>query len=428
MKRLLFVFLVGILFALSACGDSEDGSTAGENDSNQKDPIEISFAMWGNDDHIAMYEELLEEFYVEHPHITVNIETTPFADYQQNITVLAAGKELADIGWAAERMVPQFMDNGILKDLSDLKDSEDFAFDDIIPGTLSQYEDNGNLYGIPFSTPPHIIFYNSDLFKAHGLETPIELEKKGEWTWEAFEEAAQVIAQEEGVYGANMFRDWDYWQNLLAHTWSFGGDIFNENIDEFTWNSEAGISTFNMLDRMMFKDGSHPRAGDQVAFEAGNVGMFFDVYSYISTARDISGFEWDIAPVPSGPEGNFPIMGQAGYVMFEDTEYPEESLELIKFLASETGMKTTSTFFAPPRYSVLNSDEFIEQSGNPSRESMEIAILNPSENARVLPIHSKWQNIDNEVLFGLDQLFGQTEEPKQILDAMKDRIDTHLSE
>src|SRR5690625_3469647 len=117
-------------------------------------------------DHKAMYEELLEEFYVEHPHITVNIETTPFADYQQNITVLAAGKELADIGWAAERMVPQFMDNGILKDLSDLKDFEDFAFDDIIPGTLSQYEDNGKLYGIPFSTPPHIIFYNSDLFKA----------------------------------------------------------------------------------------------------------------------------------------------------------------------------------------------------------------------------------------------------------------------
>lgn len=58
-----------------------------------------------------------------------------------------------------------------------------------------------------------------------------------------------------------------------------------------------------MLDRMMFEDRSHPRAGDQVAFEAGNVGMFFDVYSYVSTARGIDAFEWDIAPVPLGSAG-----------------------------------------------------------------------------------------------------------------------------
>ncbi|UFT98687.1 sugar ABC transporter substrate-binding protein [Radiobacillus kanasensis] len=422
MKKFVLFLIIGLL-ALSACSSNETA------DSEENEKVEISFSMWGNDDHIAMYEKLLEEeFYPSHPNIKVNIETTPFADYQQNITVLAAGKELADIGWAAERMVPQFIDNGILKDLSALKEDSDFAFEDIIPGTLSQYEADGDLYGIPFSTPPHIVFYNKELFEKHGLETPVELEKKGEWTWETFEEAAKVIAQDEGVYGANMFREWNYWQNLLPHTWSYGGGMFSEDMKEFAWNSEAGEKTFGMLERMMFEDESHPKAGDQVAFEAGNVGMFFDVYSYISTARSIEDFTWDIAPIPSGPEGKFPLMGQAGYVMFEGTEHPEEAMEVIKFFASKEGMTTTSTFFAPPRNSVLQSDEFINQEGNPSRESMELAILNPTENARVLPIHKEWNEIDKEVLLGLDQLFGQTATPSELLDGMKERIDKHLSD
>lgn len=420
MKKLLFLFFCSALLALTACGDDKTSS-------NEDETIELSFALWGNDDHIAVYEDLLDEYYKEHPNVKVTFETTPFADYQQKMTVLAAGQELADIGWAAERMVPQFINNGILKDLSSLKDTEAFDYDDIIPGTLTQYEADGNLYGIPFSTPPHIVFYNKTLFEDKGLETPTELAEKGEWNWGKFEEVAKQIAEDEGVYGANLFREWNYWQNLLAHTWSYGGDLFNEEVTEFTWDSDAGVETLSMLERMMFEDESHPKAGDQVAFEAGNVGMFFDVYSYTSTAREIEDFEWDIAPVPAGPEGSFPLMGQAGYVMFEGTEHPEEAKDLIEFFASKEGMTATSTYFAPPRNSVLNSDEFIEQAGNPSRESMELAILNPSDNARVMPIHQEWQNIDNEILYGLDQLFGQTADPKSILEEMRTRMEEHLS-
>ena len=106
------------------------------------------------------------------------------------MSVLAAGQE-RDIAWVSERMVPQFMANDILADVTDIVQDEAFDIDDIIPSTLELFRQDDKLYGLPFSTPPSVVFYNEDLFKQAGLSTPNELAEKGEWTWEKFEEAAK---------------------------------------------------------------------------------------------------------------------------------------------------------------------------------------------------------------------------------------------
>ncbi len=169
----------GFLLIVAGCSSSGGSVT---NDGEEQ--IELTFSTWGNENHIAVYEELLEAYYVDHPNVNVTIQTTPFPDYQQNMTVLAAGQELPDIGWAAERMVPQFIENNILADIGVLRQDESFNFDDILPGTITQYEVDDALYGVPFSSPPHIIYYNKTLFEEKGLDTPQELESRGDWTWE----------------------------------------------------------------------------------------------------------------------------------------------------------------------------------------------------------------------------------------------------
>ena len=170
-----------------------------------------------------------------------------------------------------------------------------------------------------------------------------------------------------------LFRSWNTWVALLSHTWSNGGSLFNEDTTEFSWNSKQGVETLSMLDRMMFNDKSHPKAGEQVSFESGKIGMFFDVYSYVSRAREVKDFKWDIAPLPEGSEGRFPMLGQAGYTMFAGSKHPEEAKELLKFLTSQEGITASSTFFVPPRESVLSSDEFVNQPNNPPVESIQRA-------------------------------------------------------
>ena len=94
------------------------------------------------------------------------------------MSVLAAGQELPDIAWVSERMVPQFMANDILADVTDIVQDEAFDIDDIIPSTLELFRQDDKLYGLPFSTPPSVVFYNEDLFKQAGLSTPNELAEK----------------------------------------------------------------------------------------------------------------------------------------------------------------------------------------------------------------------------------------------------------
>ncbi|GAB2693342.1 ABC transporter substrate-binding protein [Paenibacillus thermoaerophilus] len=384
---------------------------------------------WGNQAHLDLYKSLLDQFKQSHPNITVTLESVPYPDYQQKVSVLAAGKELPDIAWAAERMIPQFMANGILADVSDVGGDAAFQMDDFIPSTLDLFRKDGKLYGLPFSTPPSVMFYNQDLFEKAGLRSPNELAKEGKWTWEEFEKAAKTISSGSGankVYGANFFRDWKTWILLSSYSWSYGSGPFDKEMTKFTWNDPYGIATIEMLQRMMFADQSHPKAGEQVSFESGKIGMFFDVYSYVSKARTITDFKWNIAPMPSGPQGSVPMLGQAGYVIFKETKHPKEARELLKFLAGQQGIQATSTFFVPPRKTVLNSDSFLKQPGNPAPEFIKQAVIDEMPKARLQPGHVQWQKIDTEILAGFDQLFGQLATPEQIMKTLEAKVNPLL--
>jgi multiple sugar transport system substrate-binding protein len=428
-KKLGLIFLTILMIAFSAACSNDANSDAKDNDSKDKgskdEPVELTFMMWGSEAHQEVYNKLIAKFNETHPHIKVKMESVPFPDYQQKITVLAAGRELPDVGWVAERMVPQFMANGLLEDVSSFQEDKEYNMDDFFPSTLDLFKKDNKLYGIPFSTPPMVMFYNKDVFVKAGEKTPNEHVAAGTWNWEQFEKSAKAISSD-GVYGANFFRDWNTWIALLSHTWSNGGDLFNKDQSKFTWNSSQGVETLKMLQRMMFTDSSHPKAGEQVSFDSGKIGMFFDVYSYVSAARNVKDFAWDIAPLPEGSEGRFPMLGQAGYGLFKGSKHPEEAKELLKFFTSQEGITQTSTFFVPPRESVLSSDQFVNQPNNPPAESIKRAVLDEMDNARLQAGHIDWQKIDTAIQFGFDELFGQLKEPEEILKGMEEKINPIL--
>ncbi|GGA91992.1 ABC transporter substrate-binding protein [Ornithinibacillus halotolerans] len=426
MKKFLLISFMILVTLLAACGDKSSSDNGGSKD---RDVVELTFTTWGSEGHIAMYEELLEEFYEENPNIKVKIESIPHADYQQKLSVLAAGNELPDVGWVAERMVPQFINNQILREITEITEDKEFDFEDYIPSTLELWQHDGGLYGLPFSTPPMIIYYNKTMFEDAGVETPNELAAKGEWTWEQFEEVAKAISTGEGVnrkYGARLFNEWTNFATMPSHTFSYGGEMFSDDMSSFEWNSDEGIATFELLNRMMFEDKSHVPPGENVNFESGNVGMFTFMYSYIANVRGITDFEWDIAPLPKGPEGRVPLLGQAGLAAFEGSDHPEEALKLLQFLGSKTGIQASSQFFVPARKSVLESDEFINVENNPPRESIELAVINEMGNGFIYPLHEDWAKIESEIVSGFDKLFAQMATPEEILAEMEEKINPLL--
>ncbi|WP_270170911.1 ABC transporter substrate-binding protein [Paenibacillus sp. SYP-B4298] len=414
----ILAFLLVAAVGCSSNSGSGGAPQGGQEGTDQGEQVELKFMMWGNQAHMDVYNKLIADFTKDNPGIKVTMESVPFAEYQQKVSVLAAGRSLPDIAWVSERMLPQFKANGILADVSEFKEDASFKLEDYIPSTLDLFRDGDQLLGLPFSTPPVVMFYNKTLFDAAGLTDPNTLAAAGQWTWAKFEETAKTLSNKNAanrVYGANFFRDWKTWAILSSYSWSFGSGPFNDEMTKFTWNDAYGVETFEMLERMMFTDESHPKAGEQISFDAGNVGMFFDNYSYVSKAREITGFEWSIAPMPAGAKGSVSMLGQAGYTLFKDSKHPEEAKKLLKYFASEQGIQATATYFVPPRTSVLNSDVFLNQPNNPSKEHIIQAVIDEMPKSRILPGHIRWQDIDNAILQGFDRLFGRVAAPKDNL-------------
>lgn len=405
----------GALDAQAGAGGTADGAAAAQ------EPVKLKFSIWGNDAQKAMYEELIGKFEQLHSGLEVEIMTIPFADYQQKLSIMLASRTAPDVGWLAERMIPQLLESGQLADIAaEVKEDPGYNYPDIYPSTLDIFRREDRLYGISFSTPPVLIYYNKDLFREKGLKTPTELYKEGKWNYDEFLKAARSITDpQRGIYGMKLVRDWNNWSDaLLPLLWSHGAELFDSGGTAFALNSPEGRESLQLYSELMFKDKVHPLPGDERTFDSGQIGMYTDRYSYTSKARAVTDFEWDIAPMPAGIKGTGTSLGYAGVSVFE-TRHPAEAAEFLKFITSAESMSVTAQYFVPSRKSVLESDVFLRAASQPSPESIQLAVLDQMADARIAPGHKNWQQIDTKIQMLLDRLYTQSSSVDELLGEME---------
>ncbi|UKS24847.1 sugar ABC transporter substrate-binding protein [Paenibacillus sp. HWE-109] len=393
--------------------------------------VKLTFSIWGSDAHKKMYEDLIANYKKIKPNVSVEIMTIPAADYQQKISVMMASKTAPDIMWMLERAIPQFLTADQIEDISAIKTDAAYDFKDVIPSTLDLVTKNDKLYGVPFSTPPNMIYYNKNLFKEKGLKTPTELYKEGNWTYEEMAKAAQAIAQpDKGVYGFNLIRPagWgaSWIESLQTLVWANGADFFSKDGKKFTLNSPEGQKALQFFSDAMFKTKIHPKPGDQTTFESGKIGMQQDLLSYMGKAKAIKDFVWDIAPMPKGSGGQGTTLGYAAYMVTKGSPNAAEAVEFLKFLSSKENMTVTSQYFVPGRKSVLESDGFLKQ--GPSPESMKTAVLDQMAQGRVRQGFQNFQKIDDKMKLHFDAIYTQAGTIPDILKKMEQDVSPILAQ
>ncbi|MBO9605355.1 MAG: sugar ABC transporter substrate-binding protein [Paenibacillaceae bacterium] len=420
-----------VLGLVSACSQQNDKTTSQPKTQSQEPvkDVNLKLSLWGDDARKKLFDELMKKYKETHPNVNVEIILIPSAEYQQKLSIMFASKTGPDLLWLSERMVPQFIDSKQLMDVSSIQSDASYDYNDIYGATLDIYKRSQQLYGITFTAGPKVLYYNKTMFKEKGLKEPLDLYKEGKWTYDEMIKTAKALADPaKGTYGINLFAvsGWKNWQDAMMDTfWAYGADLFNDKGDKLLLNSAEGEKSLQLLSDLIFKDQSHVKPGDQTTFESGKIGMARANYSYVTNARKITGFEWEIAPMPKGPKADAPsAVGIAGYSVSQDSKYPKESLELLKYLTSKQGMSDLFTTFAPVRKSLLESDAFLKAAPKPSEDAIRqsyVNILN-SGKVRFQPSHPNWQQIDVKVQTLMDSLFTQSQTPKQVLDQMDKEV------
>lgn len=353
---------------------------------------ELRVTVWtGSDAHLTMLNGIAEGFIAKHPGVTVKFETVPVADYTQKLTFQVAGGNAPDAAWMMEDAAPAFENAGLLMDLGPtLNAAEGYDFADFSQPAMALWQKDGKVYGIPFSTSPFLIYYNKDMFDKAGLEDPLALAAKGEWNMQKFQEVAKNLAEANpGKWGFE-FKDGEGYASRMTHAFlppvrAYGGDLWADG--QCGLDKPEAVVAVKQLHDMVFKDKSIVPPGEQGDYFSGNSAMTVNQISRASKMPE-AGFKWGIAPLPSGPAGEAPVIGQAALTVFESGKNKDLAAQLVAHMTSKENVAAMAQFFPPARKSVLESDAFTNSNKLIPAEQMK-NVAAAIANGRVHPAHEK---------------------------------------
>ncbi|HUS17606.1 MAG TPA: sugar ABC transporter substrate-binding protein [Chloroflexia bacterium] len=147
--------------------------------------------IWGWEAALKALQVSDADFKAAYPNIQLDYVTRKPADtYQQIQLAAAAGAGLPDVSVIEDSHLSQFVNLGILADLTDRVQSYIPQFN---PYRWQQATANGKYYAMPWDSGPVAVFYRRDVFQKAGVD-PASIK-----TWDDYYAAAKTIKEKAGV-------------------------------------------------------------------------------------------------------------------------------------------------------------------------------------------------------------------------------------
>ena len=361
-------------------------------------PINLRFTIWSsNAAHLTMLNGFAAAYKTTHPNVTVTFDTIPFADYATKLAVQLAGSNPPDAGWMPESLAVPFLEAGAMSDLGPrVKNDAQYDFADLSKPAMGLYLKGDAVMGIPFSTSPHFVFYNIDLFTKAGIDTPDKMYANKQWTWANLAKAAKTIKDKTNVYGfqsvsAGIYKEY-LTQSLAEFTRAWGGDIWDAEGKTCLLNKPESVASIQWYYDMVFKDKSAVPPGEEVDFFSGGAAIRPGYLSEVSRLEKAT-FKWGVIRLPEGPAGWSSVIGQSSIVAFKASRNQEAVIDFIAFMTNKDNSKTMAQFFPSIRKSVLESPEFLKANPLVPPDMMKDHVVPSIASGKLLPTHSNFEKI-----------------------------------
>lgn len=423
MKRILVV-LLALMMLLSSIGMAA---------AEEAKPEKLTVLIWGIATTQDKMNGLIQTYFTDVTGIPVETILVPQSDFYEKLTTMIATNTPPDITWIPDASFPLYFNEGLLVDLSDVVADEAYNYEDFNKPQRESYQVDGVPYAIPFSAPSQVLLYNKTLVEKAGLETPNELYEKGEWTSERFYEyAIKLTDKENGVYGLDMANSsWSSWGQVLYPLFrSYGGEFWSADGSEWLMNSEENIAALEMFGDLMFKYNAHPKPGDSADFYAGQSALYPVYCSAFKKCVNLD-FEWDCAPMPFAPNGMYAgNLGTASMGILTSSPNQEWAKQLLKCLTGMDIMRGLQDNFVPPRYSLINSEEYVTgyngQIPRPTYEHYKQSVLDQAPVIKVKDVHLNVESLDDVIIENLEAFYMQAVDAATCLQMIEDGVQEFL--
>ena len=354
---------------------------------------------------------LIPAFEAENPGIKVNAVSHEWAELHDKVLVSANSQALPDVARCDIAWLPEFQKMGILVALDE--EMADFAdvSGQLLPSAMSTAVIGGHYYALALNTNSKIVFYNTAMLEAAGVEVPATMD---EWV-EAVKQLSGENLNGQQVWGWNepALAGW----NICPFIWSFGGCLTNEEQTAATGfiNSPATVKAVETFAELV-------KAGAITGFNAGDIPMTdgFGTGRYAMMlegpwkSAELAGAYPDVAygtaPIPAGEGGSVSVLGGEDIAMF-NTANKEAAWKFMQFMTSEyaeTEMAKCGQI--PVNKAALESDTVKAADYAPFIEAI--------QTAKARPTVAAWSEMDNDLQVAMNAVVTGEKTAQEAMDEL----------
>lgn len=321
--------------ALSACG--RDGGDSGDT-GDQSDvppiadgPATGTLEVWAMGAEGEKLPELVKKFEEENPDVTVNVTPVPWESAHDKFTSAIAAGTTPDVAQVGTTWMGEFVGLDALDPTPELIDVDKF-----FTGGQETTVVDGVSYAVPWYVETRLVYYRTDIAEQAGITEPAT-------DWEGLKEMAKKMQSDGGAeWGISLQPGGTgSWQTVLPLMWSNGGEIVNDDMTEFTFDTEENVEALEYY-KSFFDEGianKSPAQGTTEAdFASGKVPMFISG-PWMMAAVEAAGGEgfadkYDVMEMPEA-ESSASFIGGANLAVFKNTENRDAAWKLVDFLTQE---------------------------------------------------------------------------------------------
>lgn len=327
------VAIAGIAaLTLSAC---QQGSATGDGGGDDGGPVTLQFQSLSDQPATQQaINGIVDTWNAENPDIQVEIVQSGWDGIYDKLITQFTGGTAPDIIHYEAASIVSFAQDGYLADVGGLMDPK--LKDDISEGILDAVTVDGKIVAYPSTLQSYMVFANTDLLEAAGVEVPTG----DTMTWDQLREIAQATTSE-GVYGLG----WGLASptaTMMSLALGFDGGFFSGEGEEATIDVGADeTAVAERIRQMRYEDQSiEPtsltQSGSDVlaSFYGGKVAMTVQgSFQATNIANDApEGFNWAVLPPLEGTAGAVQAANPQTYSVNVDSAYVEESAAFLDYL------------------------------------------------------------------------------------------------
>ena len=282
--------------AMTGCGSSggaNSGAVAGDGEYDGP-AVDITFWHgWTGGAAPVIVPKLIEEFNSEHENITVKGVPQEWGDIAAKMPLAIKAGKGPDVAVLHGDDLATYAAQNLLLNADGIVEGLGYDADDFPPEVYDKGNYDDVQYAVPWSVTPLGLYVNKTVLAEAGItEIPTDQESY----LAALEALKGVGVQGEWVDGYVFTGTFEF-ESLI---WQYGGQLYNDDVTEATFNSEAGVQALTWMTDLV-ADGYSPanvaQDGNIKALIAGDTAFNWNgVWQTTNTAFE--DLDWAAAPVP----------------------------------------------------------------------------------------------------------------------------------